>query len=176
MKPNLCLAGMLLLFAISCTKSNDEPVAQTPTTPVTVVTTSTAAILTDPVNCPPSLYQANANAFQLSYARMKLIKGMSGQLTNITPSILANNTIHVYLRGSDGKYYHLPATTIANVAYNYTLTSAFPQSSISIKRGAGPEETFETVIVLGANSSYLSAISPQLNFADYGAVKMKLGF
>ncbi len=175
MKANLCLAGMLLLCAISCTKSKIEPVSEKATTS-SVPTATTAAILTDPVNCPVTLYQSNANAFQLNYTRMKLIRGMSGQLKNISPTVLESNTIHVYLRSASGKYYHLPATTDANVSYNYSLTSSSPQSSITISRGAGPEEIFETIIVVGTKTSYLSCLTPQLNFADYGTVKMKLGF
>lgn len=171
MKTALLFSSMLLLFFISCSKGKQE----TPPSTNPVISIP-SAILTDPVNCPPTLYQSNTNAFQLSYAQMKLIKGMSGQMTNITPNISANSTIHVYLRGTNGKYYHLPATTVANIAYNYSLTSAFPQCSFSIKRGAGAEEIFETIILVGAKTSYLSSLSPQLDFSDYGKVKLKLGF
>jgi hypothetical protein len=175
MKPLTWFIGVSMLFLFSCTKSKEAP--PLPTLSQTSATVATpATTLVDPVNCPPTLIQSNANAFQINYARMKLVKSMSGQMKGITPDIIANYAIHVYLRGSNGKYYHLPATTVANVSYNFTLTSAFPQSSISIRRGAGPEEIFESVIVLGAKASHLVTFNPQLNFADYGAVKTKLGF
>lgn len=180
MKTPLCYLSVALLFLSSCSKTVEAPAVvvqpRTDTIPIAIAPAPAPVLLTDPVNCPPSLYQSNTNAFQFTYARMKLLKGMSGQLTAITPNIIANYNIHIYMRGTSGKYYHLPATTVANVSYNYTLTSAFPQSSFNIKRGAGPEEIFDAIILVGAKASYLSTLNPQLNFADYGTVKMKLGF
>lgn len=170
MKIALLFSSALLFVCLSCSKNKQED--PPPTTPPG----TGATMLTDPVNCPPTLYQSNTNAFQLSYARMKLVKGMSGQMTNITPNIVSNNTVHVYMKGTNGKYYHLPTTTIANIAYNYSLTSAFQQCSFSIKRGTGADEVFDAIIVVGANTSYLSSLNPQLDFSDYGKVKLKLGF
>lgn len=175
MKIALLFGSALLLLCLSCSKSKQEEPPPATTPPANPPPTG-LTMLTDPVNCPPTLYQSNANAFQLSYARMKLIKGMSGQMTNITPNIIANNSVHVYMKSTDGRYYHLPATTVANILYNYSLTSAFPQCSFNIKRGTGVEEIFESIIVVGAKTSYLSSLNPQLDFSDYSKVKLKLGF
>ncbi|RYX81257.1 hypothetical protein EON73_04935 [bacterium] len=169
----LSLTGLSMVLFFSCTKKVEtEPtVLNNSSTP----TATTAAILTDPVNVPPSNYQSNSNAFQYNYARVKIIKGMTGQLTRTTVDAAAKNQWHLYLRAQNGKYYHMPGNSSNNISYDYFLKTA-TSSTINITRGAGPEEIFETVIVLGVNPNYASAFSPAINFDDYAMVKNKLGF
>ena len=169
--PGLLGLSMVLLF--SCTKSVEtEPTLLNNSS---TATPTTAAILTDPDNVPPSNYQSNSNAFQYNYARVKIIKGMTGQLNRTTTDAVAKNLWHTYLRAQDGKYYHIPGNSSNNISYNYFVKTA-SSSTLSITRGAGPEEIFETVIVIGVNPDYASSFRPAINFDDYATVKNKLGF
>lgn len=191
MKKLICLLGLGAVLFVSCSKKSEgedptttNPSTSTPTTttPTTTTpttggtTTPTSALLVDPVNCPPTLYQSNTNAFQYNYARMKLIKGMSGVLTNLAPAQAANNMIHVYLKGTNGSYYHLPGNSAANIAYNYNVKAAFPSSTVSVTRGTGAEEIVDGIIVVGVNPQYAATFYPPINFNSYETVKNKLGF
>jgi hypothetical protein len=172
MKALLGLIGLSMSFLLlSCSKSVEKP-----ENPAIVTASSTSVLLVDPVACPPSNYQNNSKAFQYNYARTKIIKSMNGQLPNATPDVVSSNIWHVYLRADNGKYYHLPGFSPARIAYSYSVKSASPQSSITISRGAGVEETFETIIVIGVKASYIASLNTPINFDDYASVKNKLGF
>jgi hypothetical protein len=193
MKKLLCLIGISVMLCTSCSKSSDGELA--PDTPNTTTTTgsggnagggtgtggttggtTTPSLLVDPVNCPPTLVQNNTNAFQYNYAKMKIIKGMSGVLSNLTPTQAANNMIHVYLKGTNGQYYHLPGNSAANIPYDYTVKAVFPSSTFAVSRGTGAEEIVDGVIVVGVNPQYASTFYPPINFTSYETVKNKLGF
>lgn len=160
------LISFLLLAAIvtGCRHQNPETSVLNPATPVI-----------DPVNYPPAVTQTLPNAIQLNYGTVTAAKSMTLTLSGITPAILSNHSVHIYLK-SGGKYLHLPGKTDANVIYNYTLKSAAPYCSVTITRAPGTNETFDDIIMVAANFNYLSTLNPPLNFTDYGTVKIRLGF
>jgi len=133
-----------------------------------------ATVVLDPVNYAPGVTKVLTNAIQLNYGAIKVGKSMNLALASITPDIMANYSVHIYLK-SGGKYYHLPALSPMGISYTYTLKAAFPFCNTTVTRPPGVPEMFDDVIVVAAKNSYLLAMTPSLNFSDYNAVKIKLG-
>lgn len=167
------LLGLGMLFLVACTKSN---ATLDSTTPAGASTTNSESILVNPTNCPPSLFQSNANAFHYNFSKMQLSAGMTGMLSSTSPSVSAVSVFHVYLKTADGKYCHLPSYSPGNIPYSYSVKASFPYSTLTITRPNGNSETFESIIVIGVNGSYLSGLTKPINFDDYGTAKTKLGF
>lgn len=134
----------------------------------------TATVITDPLNYAPGVTIVKPNATQLNYGAVKVVKGMSLLLNTITPDIMSNSGMHIYLK-SGNSYNHLPYTTSGGITYNYALKAAFPYCSVTITRTVGVANTFDDVIVIAAKNSFLQSMSPSLNFLDYNNVKIKLG-
>ncbi len=165
---NLILLLIAPICFISCKKESVVPPA---TETVEVVN---ATVITDPSNYPPSVSNVKTNVTQLNYGSIKVAKSMNLLLRSITPDIMANSSIHIYLK-LGGNYYHLPNKTPNGISYNYSLKSAYPFCNLTVTRSAGVAEIFEDVIIVVANNSYLLTMTPTLNFSNYGNVKLKLG-
>ena len=168
MKKLLFLSILFSAFT-SCKKESVD----TPTEDVPIIENNAVAV-TDPVNYPPSVSIAKTNVTQLNYGRIKVAKSMNLQLSNITPDIMANSSIHIYLK-LGGNYYHLPNSTPTGIAYNYSLKAAYPYCNLTVTRSVGLPEVFEDVIIVVAKNSYLLTMTPSLNFGNYGTVKLRLG-
>ncbi len=166
---NFLLSVVLLTSLISCSKEAPEEPANETTVPVTI-----AAVITDPVNYPPSVSKVLTNAIQLNYGAVKVAKSMNLLLSNITPEIMGTYTVHIYLKAG-GKYYHLPGTTALGTSYNYSLKAAFPFCNLTITRAPGTGEVFDDVIIVLAKNAVLLSMTPSLNFTDYNTVKSRLG-
>jgi hypothetical protein len=166
---NLLLLSILFSAFVSCKKETiDTPVEEVP------IRVTNAVAVTDTVNYPPSVSNVKTNATQLNYGKIKVVKSMNLLLNSIAPDIMANSSIHIYLK-LGGNYYHLPNSTPAGIAYNYTLRAAFPYCNVTVTRSAGAAEVFEDVIIVAAKNSYLLTMTPTLNFTNYSNVKLKLG-
>ncbi|MES2777687.1 MAG: hypothetical protein V4722_26145 [Bacteroidota bacterium] len=167
---NFILSLVLLTSLISCSKeAPEEPDSETTTIPVTI-----AAVVTDPVNYPPSVSKILTNAIQLNYGAVKVARSMNLSLSNVTPEIMSTYSVHIYLK-SGNKYVHLPGTSALGTAYNYSLKAAYPFCNLTVTRAAGTGEVFDDVIIVLAKNTILLSMTPSLNFTDYNAVKTRLG-
>jgi len=164
------LTIVLILSLISCKKEGPELASTEVTQTVTAAT-----VITDPVNYPPGVSSVKTNAIQLNYGVLKVSKSMTLTLNNISPDVMANYSVHIYLK-SAGKYIHMPASTASGIAYNYSLKASYPYCSATITRPVGTAEQFEDVIVVAAKNSYLLSMNPTINFTDYNVVKLRLDF
>ena len=161
------LSFIFLGALISCSKDSVEDPDVTPPS-------QAAAAVLDPVNYAPAVTKVLPTAIQLNFGSVRVGKSMNLTLTHITPDVMANYSIHIYLK-SGIKYHHLPGISLAGISYNYSLKAVFPYCSTTITRAQGTVEAFDDVIVVAAKNSVLLTMTPSLNFSDYNVVKVKLG-